>query len=290
MWAGLLPGFGIEDPASFKDVELWRAPSEQERTLKQSFVREGYVHIPRLQPLAEVDRLAAAVRRLVQLGIPPVFAMIYDQFWIPTYSLNGVLKAAFGAEYFMLPDMWLWHVDPTKSESGWRPHREKGYVSLFPDKSPKTLSVWFALSKATPSNSCMYVVPADRDPTYGTEDDTKWNFALPDVRALPAEAGDVFMWTQGLLHWGGHAMPCNEPPRISMALEFQHCGVEPFNHPLLEPLAIIPFEDRLKLIGKQLLQYKHMYDMSPELEAAACELVRAPSLAIGPMLLPDEYV
>jgi hypothetical protein len=288
-WAGLMLGtFGIEDPASFRDVEQWRSPVG-EPGLREAFTSTGYVHMPNLQPRADTERLAEAVRRLVNANFPPVFAMVYDEFWKPVYALGEVLKAGFGSDYRMLPDIWLWHVDPARDESGWRPHRERGHEALFPDGRPKSLSVWMALSKATPRNSCMYIVPADRDPTYGTAEDTKWNFALPDVRALPAEAGDVFMWTQALLHWGGHAMPCSEPPRISIAFEFQHAGVEPFDHPLIEPLAIVPFEDRLRLIGKQLLQYQHMVPLSPDLEAAARELIKTPAVALGRMMLPEKY-
>ena len=288
-WSGLMLGtFGVEDPASFKDLELWN-PSRSEQSLRQSFARTGYIHMPRLQPPADTERLAEAVRRLVRANFPPVFAMVYDEFWKPVYALHQVLKASFGADYFMMPDMWLWHVDPMKAESGWRPHRERGSESLFPDRQPKTLSVWLALSKATPRNSCMYIVPADRDPTYGTVNDDEWKFEMPDVRALPAEAGDVFLWTHALLHWGGHAMLCDEPPRISMAFEFQRADIEPIDHPLIEPLAIVPFEDRLRLIGKQLLQYQHMAAISPEIEEAACEMIKTPAVGLGRMMLPDRY-
>lgn len=289
-WAGLMFGtFGVEDSASFRDVELWPSPMS-EQSLRQSFTTTGYVHMPRLQPPAETEKLAEAVRRLVSLNYPPVFAMVYDEFWKPVYALNQILKAGFGADYAMLPDIWLWHVDPAKGEAGWRPHRERGREALLPDGRPKALSVWLALSKATPRNSCMYIVPADRDPTYGTEEDTKWNFALPDVRALPAEAGDAFLWTQALLHWGGHAMPCDDEPRISMAFEFQRADVEPFDHPLIEPFAIVPFEDRLRLIGKQILQYQNMVTLSPELEEAAKDLIKTPAVTLGRMMIPDKYI
>lgn len=276
-WTTLVPGLGIEDPSSFDGLKIWDVPNVGagggDTALQSLLDREGYLHMPKLQGAVDVERLAGAVRALAKVGIPPVFAMVFDQFWIPAYALNKVMRVAFGSDYFILPDFWIWHVDPAKSERGWKPHREKGHKALFPDGRPKTLSVWLALSEATPLNGCMYVVPADRDPTYGTTDDDKWKFEFPEVRALPAAPGDVFMWTQALLHWGAHASPRGETPRISMAYEFQHSGVEPFNQPLLKPLAILRFQDRLKLIGKQVLQYKHMYTLSPDLEAVARELV-----------------
>lgn len=271
-WTELAPSLGIEDRESFKDLEIWNPP-EGEEALRQRLDREGYLHFPGMQNRLQVERLADAVRNLATLGVPPVFCMVYDQFWIPALSINRLMTAAFGGDYFQLPDFWIWHVDPVKSERGWKPHREKGYKSLFPDRRPKALSAWLALSEATPLNGCMYIVPANRDPTYGTEEDSQWKFEMPDVRALPAGPGDVFMWTQGLLHWGAHASPDGVSPRISMAFEFQHAGVEPFNEPLLKPLSILRFTDRLKLIGKQVLQYKHMYTLSPDLEGVARALV-----------------
>jgi ectoine hydroxylase-related dioxygenase (phytanoyl-CoA dioxygenase family) len=119
----------------------------------------------------------------------------------------------------------------------------------------------------------MYLVPAHRDPTYGTERDSQWTFAYPDVRALPAAVGDVFVWNQAVLHWGAHGSAMAREPRISMAFEFQRDDVPAFNEPLIPPTAVLRFEDRLKLIAKQIIQYKHMYRVAPEVEGAARDLL-----------------
>jgi hypothetical protein len=60
-----------------------------------------------------------------------------------------------------------------------------------------------------------------------------------------------------------------------MAFEFQRSDVEAFNKPFIKPLSIVPFEFRLKLIAKQLLQYRHMYRLEPQIERIATELVAA---------------
>jgi hypothetical protein len=60
--------------------------------------------------------------------------------------------------------------------------------------------------------------------------------------------------------------------RVSMAFEFQRSDVAPFNEPLLEPAQIQPFESRLKLIAKQVLQYKHMYGITPLVERLVRQL------------------
>ena len=60
-----------------------------------------------------------------------------------------------------------------------------------------------------------------------------------------------------------------EQPRISMALEFQKAAAAPFNTPLLGTLPVLSFENRLKLTAKQIIQYKHMYPLPPEMQTLA---------------------
>jgi hypothetical protein len=62
-----------------------------------------------------------------------------------------------------------------------------------------------------------------------------------------------------IYHWGGRSSKYAKGPRLSMAYEFQRGDVKPYNKPLLDLKALPSFELRWKLIGKQILQYKHMY-------------------------------
>lgn len=71
----------------------------------------------------------------------------------------------------MLPDFWAWNVDPVRGDAGWRPHRDRGRTTLLPDGGPKSITTWIALTRATPLNGCMHVVPARNDPTYNTPDE-----------------------------------------------------------------------------------------------------------------------
>jgi len=43
-----------------------------------------------------------------------------------------------------------------------------------------------------------------------------------------------------------------------------------------KPNQSLPFEMRLKLIARQVLQYRHMYKVDPEVEKLAHELARQP--------------
>jgi len=59
--------------------------------------------------------------------------------------------------------------------------------------------------------------------------------------------------------------------RVSMAFQLQRADVPPFDNPLIEPLAVPPFEARIKLIARQLYRYRHMYELDPELARMASE-------------------
>jgi hypothetical protein len=46
------------------------------------------------------------------------------------------------------------------------------------------------------------------------------------------------------------------------------------NPPLIRPNVLLPFEQRLKLIARQVLQYRHMYKVAPDLEQMMLKLVQ----------------
>ena len=284
-WAALLPDLHIDDVdflRSFEPFPVARPVAEQVLALIR---KEGYFQLdPPVWDLP-LTRLAAAIDRLEASGVPVPFAFMYDEFWILFLRLSRVIETVLGPGYRRLPDFWTWRVDPAATQSGWQPHRDKGHWALFPDRSPKAVTVWIPLTDASTLNGCMYIIPADRDPTYGTEQDKEWKFAYVDIRALPAPAGSVFCWNQSVLHWGSRASERGGAPRISLAFEFQSGSVEPFNRPLTDPFEIPRFEFRTQLVAKQILQYKHMYPLPPALEATALDILAAggnAQLKVGP--------
>lgn len=271
-WKAFSPKLHIEDASLFTDITTVQTTPEQNVAVSDVLKQEGYVQASGVAWGLDLKLMAATVRALSRIDLPPVFAFLYDEFWLPFYKLHPVCTALLG-DYMMLPDFWAWNLNPAQGDSGWRPHRDKGYQALLPDGTPKSLTVWMALSSATPLNGCMYIVPANFDPTYGTPDDKEWKFDYASVRALPAEPGDFFIWNQAVLHWGGRSTPRAPETRVSMAFEFQRADVEPYNRPLIKPLTILSFESRLRLIAKQILQYRHMYRVDPTVEQVALRLV-----------------
>jgi uncharacterized protein YecA (UPF0149 family) len=58
-----------------------------------------------------------------------------------------------------------------------------------------------------------------------------------------------------------------------MAFEFQRADVPPFNSPLIDSLRVLPFEARLNLVARQLLRYRHMYEVDPKAAQVASDLL-----------------
>ena len=232
---------------------------------KNHLIKLGYLHKKKPEFKVPILSMKKSIGSIVNYKLPPVFAFVYDEFWYIQFQLQMLLEKFLDKNYKQLPDFWAWHV--SSGQSGWAPHRDKGERSLFKNNKPKSLTVWIPLSKASPDNSCMYILPANKDNFYNKP---KLNSDLPgfvsDIKALPAEAGDVLIWTQELYHWGSSSGEdsLNEP-RISIAFEFQRSDVAPFNKILLEPNLLPTFNDRLALIAMQILQYTHMYGFKRDL-------------------------
>lgn len=198
---------------------------------------------------------------------------MYDEYWELFFSLKGLLSFVLGSKLQMLPDFWVWYVDPVKEESGWGPHRDKTINSLMSDGMPKSATVWVSLSDSNPLNGCMYLIPANKDSGYRDFISNSLPADFQSARALPVPAGSVLLWNQRVFHWGGRSSKYAAEPRISMAVEFQRGDIPAYNHPLIAMSSIPPFELRLKLIGKQILQYTHMYNYSDELISLAKAMV-----------------
>lgn len=270
-WGELCPGMSIEAggyprPASVGEID----------PLLANLKREGYVQVSDALSEAIIAPIRYAVSTLFQRGIPLAFAFVYDELWLAFQGLSRFLTSVLGDGYQALPDFWVWHVNPNENALGWGPHRDRVIPTLDADNSPHTLTVWLPFTDATPLNGCMYMLPAHLDDRFRQR---RWDgenntvvYNPQDIRALPATAGSVLAWNQAVLHWGGRGSRLGSAPRISAAFEFQRGDRPPFNNPLLDPARMPTFQERLGLIGKQVLQYRHMYPLSDEVGAIATSL------------------
>ncbi len=276
-WRRFAPRLHVEDADLLGRGGILCVAPDAARDMRASIVREGYVQLDRPAWDLPIEAMAAVIRDLARHGLPPVLAFHYDEFWLLFTRMHRLIGAILGDDHAMLPAFWAWHVDPAEGGVGWAPHRDKGHASMFADNTPKSLTVWIPLTDATPVNGCIYLVPADRDPTYNSVDEQELRFQLSDIRALPACAGSILAWTQAVVHWGGRCAPpaAQRPatPRISLACEFVRAAMPGFAAPLLDPRQPPAFALRQQLIGTMLLQYRHMHALSPDIERLANMLV-----------------
>ena len=260
---GLTIGGPVPSPAS-NGASSEALDLAQRRMVKEGYFQESHPLLGELAP-----RLASAVARLVELDLPTPFLFMFDEAWNAFRALGPMVAHHLGEDYLMLPDFWVWHVDPKAGQAGWTPHRDKGAMSLASDGSPLSLTIWVPITAATPQNGCMYIVPADRDRLYGTANMGQIGCDPAAIRALPVVPGEYLCWNQAVMHWGGQTSPFAPHPRMSMAFEFQRGDIRPFNQPLMKSDVDLSFEQRLRLIAKQILQYQHMYPLRPDVRVAA---------------------
>ena len=267
-WRRLLPELSIESTDAHETFEV-AGLSELMAQLRF----EGYVSVPGVVPERVFSALLGCVKCLHERGIPLAFAFVYDQFWQLFQGLSGFLEMVLGKGYRALPDFWVWYVMPSEESTGWSPHRDRVQPTVDRNNSPHSLTVWVPFTDATPLNGCIYVLPAHLDERFKMRHwSGEGNIHVPEpqnIRAVPATAGSLLAWNQGVLHWGGRASRMATVPRASAAFEFQRGDRTPFNNPLLDMRQLPPFQKRLGLVGKQVLQYQHMYPLSPEIAAIA---------------------
>jgi hypothetical protein len=279
---------------------------------KRRFIKKGYSAV-RASRIGEADRaaydrviraLAEVATKLVDMDLPPVFLFVYREPWLfVTRWINPCLKGFFMEDYRVLPAIWAWYVTQTASAEadrmGWSAHRDRQTASI-PDKrkaesssvfqSTSIVSVWLALSKATPTSGCISLLPKDADPylsdprlatgsppyPYRTldvatnETIAHINFQLERITALPAERGDWLTWDQRLLHWGGHSS--EDEPRISLAFEAHRADIADAERPEFSSVPDFAMRLWVSLLG--VTRYTHMYDMGDKLEQFAKDFIQ----------------
>ncbi len=229
----------------------------------------GYIECPCCLPPELVARARAAVEDVVARGAPAVVACALDPLWEIVELAVPYAERALAAPVAILPAFWAWHLGT--EPAGWSVHRDSPALAFTDTGAPATMTLWIALSDATPRNGCIYVVPAPWDLQYRNPQATSHILSLQHVLALPAPAGTVLGWTHALLHWGGMAIP-GSPPRISMSFELCRADQAP---PEAHPSSWKPTQrERAELIARMIERYQHMHHYPPEKQAVAQAYLR----------------
>lgn len=268
-WKKINPDFHINEKDFIASQKPINFQLDEIESAYSDLLEEGYLQKDPVEWNLPIPKMAEAVRQFADFGWPTVFVFVYDEFFLLPYKLSGILNKILGKDFMLLPDFWAWYVDPLKAEKGWAPHRDKGIDSLTEDRKPKSFTLWIPLTDVSTKNGCINVIPANWDPYFISPENNSTKFDPQNIRALPAKAGSVLGWNQAVLHWGGRSSKKANNPRISVAFELQRNDVSPFNNPLFSSIPLPNLNFRLKLIGKQILQYKHMYPLTDEMKNIA---------------------
>ncbi|ADO74876.1 phytanoyl-CoA dioxygenase family protein [Stigmatella aurantiaca] len=263
-WRRLTPGAAItEHPWKTLGDTASGNPPEAPHALGSQLRHEGYFQTKPLVPEALLRQMRACIESVRAAGFPPMFALVYDAFYQALAYARPTLEAMLGTGFQLVPNFWVYYVETKDDGKGFEPHRDAEYPNTIgADGMPTVLTVWVALTDATPLNSCIYVVPIHRDPQYPeaiSQLRTGGNrIALEDIRALPTQAGTVSCWNQYIYHWGSRSSQRAQTPRISYALYCQRGDMAAVDDVRLDPRGPIEFGTRVALICRSLYRYSHL--------------------------------
>lgn len=301
-WETLNPDLPITDfPLSTMQADCDAYPVDT-ALLGDCMRREGYFQAPPIIALERAQRLSRVIRALYARKIPPVFALVYDDFWQMFGALDPALKDMLGEDYLLMQtDIWGWQVNPAEGESGWGPHRDLPKEGVLRENgNPRVVNIWMPLTDATPLNACMYVMPAHLDPNLPHTLDGN-DFTMRDwqsIRALPAPAGSALAWNTQVMHWGARSSCMASEPRISIGLYFHSADLDlqAINYekardqvtPLRFDAAMcLPFEKRLRAIAGAIYLYNRRIPKDfPDTWEAIFDFARAQK-ALDPMAVTE---
>lgn len=202
-WLDIAPDLHIYDHDFVQTTKVIDIDSNNVTKIRELIIDEGYVKFEPLFNNQYFNEMKALINRLHELSLPIPFCYIYDEFWLLFMKLHNIIGSILDNEYYRLPDFWAWRIDALSEQSGWRIHRDKTWDTIFNDTGlPKSITIWIPLTDVDCTNSCMYIIPANRDPTYSTLEDLRqskyWPDILPNIRGLPGKAGTVIIWNQAV--------------------------------------------------------------------------------------------
>jgi phytanoyl-CoA dioxygenase PhyH len=280
LWRSLAPKLAIE--GSGRGLVARTLEGSEEASLQCQLRKDGYFQIGEIFDPLEVARIEEGLSAITGAGWPAPFIFLFDEPWLVYARLDSLLRALLGPQYRSLAAFFAWSLEKSDGASGWGPHRDHAVRTVGDSGDPDSITLWVPITEATPDNGCIHLLPASRDPNYWDHLEQCGSTTLQDVRALPAQAGSVLGWSHQLLHWGGRATPNARNRRMSLSAEFQRGEGLPLDMTLENRFPT--FAERLALVGKQLIAYKHMQRPSAQLLDLAQQLVEGTRYASDPRI------
>jgi len=190
LWLKLSEDLHIYDLEYLKQHNIIDITLENRTVVRESMIEEGYLKLDQLFDVHLVNKMKTLIDKLDEMSIPLAFCFIYDEFWIIFMKLHRIIGCILGDDYYRLPDFWSWKINKEHSDEGWSLHRlfiiiiiiviiitiiiiiiiiHRDWGSPTIDSSnglPETVTLWIPLNDVDCTNSCMYIIPANLDPTY----------------------------------------------------------------------------------------------------------------------------
>jgi ectoine hydroxylase-related dioxygenase (phytanoyl-CoA dioxygenase family) len=258
-WRALAPDCRIEREDSA--IEFGEASRGAVDGAILELQRNGYFRLPGLLGGSAIRRLNAAIDAVRDAGWPASFLFVYDEAWLAARSPAAarVLESALGPGFRQICHVWTHAVKPEPGATGWSPHVD--------GDGGRRMTLWVALTPATPDNGCMHVVPAnavrqspDLIRRFGTDFS---QFTRPEVtsllhatHALTASPGDAFGWGFDVIHWGGTVRSAGTERR-ALSFEFIAADQEPAEGEERQTAmaTLPPFNERLRAVASGIVTY-----------------------------------
>lgn len=254
-WRGMAPALTISDhqPGPFSVPG-----SDQLLQHRLRLMNAGYAHLPGAAETGKLSSLTDAMTEIAAAGLPPAFLGVYDECWDVVARLSPLIEGVLGGAARLLPDFWAGHGHACPPIAAGRAMAGRG---VFRNRAPKTITVWVALTDATPDNGCLYLVPADQDKEYGRREPGQAKAPLPAIRAVPTRAGDVVIMTGDTYRWQGQAETSKGQPPV-MYLSWSFCEASAGFGVTIDSFPYVPFETRLSILGGQMRA--HADELGPQ--------------------------
>lgn len=188
----------------------------------------------------EVSELAEGIFQLERNGWPPSFIAMYDEAWVMARDSQKIMQRATGNCLCM--DVVAFLVRPSQTK-GFSPHRDRQPEDWVPKGAPpatsstfkadgmaKYVTLWAALTDATPENSCLHFVPRSADPGYSEGDPEDGDplqrvfhdkGAYQKIRSVPVSQGGCTFHTHRTIHWGSAGRnSAHVAPRVALSFGF----------------------------------------------------------------------
>lgn len=199
-------------------------------------------------------QMLAGIDEVIGHAIDQTWALMFDEFWSLYAHFGNLLDQILGVDHQWITGNYIFIIPSTDGAGGWGMHRDLSHRrSLRPDGMPEIMSLWVALTDATPLNSCLYCLPASRDPNYPNNLAEHSVPRVEDIECMAVSAGQAIGLNHALLHWGSRSSRRAPGRRVSLVFDIQRGDVPGYHEALLDPRSALSFEQRAAYIGHVIL-------------------------------------